>query len=74
MEFSLDRGEKACKKFVILTSIIQEHILWLEVSVYNPVLVQMLKSTDDLSRVKTSSGFIKAWIFLIHIIHVKSIV
>lgn len=57
---------------VFLTCIIQEDVFWLEVSVYNPVLVQMLKPTDDLSRVITSSSFIKAWILLIHIIHMES--
>jgi len=44
---------------VYLTCIIQEDVFWLEVSIYNPVLVQMLKPTDDLSRVITSSSFIE---------------
>lgn len=56
-----------------LTCIIQQHVLWFQVSVDDPVLVQMLEPTDDLTCVETSSILIKTGILLVHVIHVKPV-
>lgn len=53
-----------------VTFIIQEHILWFEVSVDDSVLVEVLQALDDLSSIVTGSCLIKSWVVLIHIINV----
>lgn len=40
-----------------LTIIVQQHILWLEVTVDNASLMQVLQATDDLCRVVDGSWF-----------------
>lgn len=56
-----------------LTFIIQQYVLWFQVSVDDPVLVKVLHPTDDLSCVETRSLLIKTRIFFIHIIHMKPV-
>lgn len=56
-----------------LTCIIQQYVLWFQVSVDDPVLVEVLQPTDDLSCVETCSLLIKTGIFFIHIIHMKPV-
>lgn len=49
-----------------LTCIIQQYVLWFQVSVDDSVLVKVLQPTDDLSCVETFSLLIKTRIFFIH--------
>lgn len=53
-----------------MTLIIQQHVLWFEVSVDDPLLMEVLHTLDDLSSVVAGSRFIKAWIVFIHVINV----
>lgn len=55
------------------TCIIQQYVLWFQVSVDDPVLVKVLQPTDDLSNVETRSLLIKTRIFFIHVIHMISV-
>lgn len=48
------------------TIIVQQHIFRFEISVDDSFLVEVLHALDDLSNVETGSGFIKAWVVLIH--------
>lgn len=59
--------------FTHLTLIIQQHILWFEISVDDPLLVKMLQALDDLSSIVAGPWFIKSWIVLIHIVDVVPI-
>lgn len=56
-----------------LTCIIQQYVLWFQVSVDDPVLVKVLQPADDLSCVELGSLLIKTGIFFIHIIHMKPV-
>lgn len=53
-----------------LTIVVQQHVLWLEVTVDNASLMQVLQATDDLCRVVDGSWFRKAGVLLIHIVDV----
>lgn len=55
----------------VFTCVIQQDVLWFQVSVDDSVLVEVLQATDDLGRVEACSLFIKTWIFFIHVVHVK---
>lgn len=55
------------------TCIIQQHVLWFQVSVDDPVLVKVLQPTDDLSCIETRSLLVKTRILFIHVIHMKPI-
>lgn len=57
----------------LLTCIIQQYIFWFQVSVDDPVLVEVLQPTDDLSCVETCSLLLKTRIFFIHIVHMKPV-
>lgn len=54
-----------------LTRIIKQHILWFQVSVDDPVLVEVLQAADDLGCVETRSLLVEAGILLIHVVHVE---
>lgn len=56
-----------------LTCIIQQYVLWFQVSVDDPVLVKVLQPTDDLRCVETCSLLIKTRVFFIHIVHMKPV-
>lgn len=56
--------------FRFCTLIIQQHILWFEVSVDDPLLVEVLHALDDLSSVVAGPRFIQPWVVLIHVINV----
>lgn len=66
------RCMKSCSR-ESLTFVIQQHVLWFQVSVDDPVLVQVLQPADDLSCVETRSLLIETRILFIHIIHVKPV-
>lgn len=53
-----------------LTLIIQQHVLWFEVSVDDPLLVEMLHALDDLSSVVAGSWLIEPGVVLVHIVNV----
>lgn len=55
---------------VFLTLIVQQHILWLQVSINDPLLVEVLHALDNLRRIVTGPWLIKAWVVLIHIVDV----
>lgn len=57
-----------CKK-KHFTCVVQQDVLWLQVSVDDPVLMEMFQPTDDLSCIETRSLLIKARILFIHIVH-----
>lgn len=57
----------------LLTCIIQQYVFWFQVSVDDPVLVEVLQPTDDLSCVETCSLLLKTGIFFIHIVHMKPV-
>lgn len=50
------------------TLIIQQHILWFEVSVYDSLLVEVLQALDDLSCIVAGPRLLKPWIVLIHVV------
>lgn len=50
--------------------IIQQHVLWFEVSVDDPLLVEVLHALDDLSGVVAGSWLVKPRVVLIYIINV----
>lgn len=50
----------------MITIIIQEHVLWFEISVDDSLLVEVLQALDDLSDIKTGSGLVKPRVVLIH--------
>lgn len=56
-----------------LTCVVQQYVLWFQVSIDDPVLVKMLHPTDDLSRVETCSFLIETRILFIHVIHMKPV-
>lgn len=53
-----------------VTLIIQQHVLWFEVSVDDPLLVEVLHALDDLSGVVAGSWLVKPRVVLIYIINV----
>lgn len=53
-----------------LTLIIQQHVLWFEVSVDDPLLVEVLHALDDLSSVVTGSRLIEPGVVLVHVVNV----
>lgn len=53
-----------------LTLIIQQHVLWFEISVDDPLLVQVLHALDDLSSVVAGSRLIEAGVVLVHVVNV----
>lgn len=53
-----------------MTLIIQQHILGLEVSVDDPLVVEVLQALDDLSGIVTGSWLLKPRLVLIHVINV----
>lgn len=53
-----------------LTLIIQQHVLRFEVSVDDPLLVEVLHALDDLSSVVTGSRLVKAGVVLVHVVDV----
>lgn len=53
-----------------LTLSIQEHILWFEVSVDYPLLVEVLHALDDLSSIVAGSWLIKTGVVLVHVVDV----
>ena len=67
----MQRREMLLRKW--LTCIIQQYVLWFQVSVDDPVLVKVLHPTDDLSCIETCSLLVKTRILFIHIIHMKPV-
>lgn len=53
------------------TLIVQQHILRLQVSVDDLLLVQVLQALDNLGTVETGPGLAKARVVLIHVIYMK---
>lgn len=53
-----------------LTLIIQQHILRFEVSVNDPLLVEVLHALDDLSSVVAGSRLVKPGVVLVHVVDV----
>ena len=51
---------------MMITIVIEQHVFWFQISVDDPLLVQVLHTLDDLSCVKTGSGLVKARVVLIH--------
>lgn len=52
------------------TFIVQQHVLWFEVSIDDPLLVEVLHALDDLCGVVTGARLFKAWVVLVHVIDV----
>lgn len=52
------------------TLIVEQHVLRFEVSVDNPLLVQVLQALDNLSSVVTGPRLVEAWVVLIHVVDV----
>ena len=50
--------------------IIQQHVLWFQVSVDDPLLVEVLQALDDLSSVVAGPRLVKPRVVLIHVINV----
>lgn len=53
-----------------MTLIIQQHVLWFEVSVDDPLLVEMLQALNDLSSVVAGPRLAQPRVLLIHVINV----
>lgn len=53
-----------------LTLIIQQHVLRFEVSVDDPLLVEVLHALNDLSSVVAGSRLVKAGVVLVHVVDV----
>lgn len=53
-----------------LTLIIQQHVLRFEVSVDDPLLVEVLHALDDLSSVVAGSRLVKPGVVLVHVVDV----
>lgn len=54
----------------MFTFIIQQDVLWFQVSVDDSLLVEMLHALDDLSGVITGSGLGEPGVILVHVIDV----
>lgn len=63
-------SDQECEFLITLTFIIQQDVLWFQVPVDDPLLVQMLHALDDLSGVITGSGLGEAGVILVHVIDV----
>lgn len=60
----------SCLSYGHLTLIIQQHVLRLEVSVDDPLLVEVLHALDDLSSVVAGPRLVKAGVVLVHVVDV----
>lgn len=56
----------------MLTFIIEQNILRFEVSVDDPLLVEVLQALNDLGHVVARSWLIESWVVLVHVINVIS--
>lgn len=61
-----EHGRECC------TFIIQQHVLRFEVSVDDPLLVEMLQALNDLGHVVARAWLIESWVVLVHVINVIS--
>ena len=61
---------RASFEYKCLTFIVKQHIFWFEVSVDDPLLMEVLQALDDLRCIVTGPRLVKARVVFIHIIDV----
>lgn len=70
MKSDLIVNTRASFVYKCLTFVVKQDIFWFEVSVNDPLLMEVLQALDDLRCIVTGPRLVKARVVLIHIIDV----